>query len=541
MSSNLYDRITEQQNIYNSLLRKANRFRIMNDDKPSAQECTYLQAAADAKSKLIQLTSNTAGTGAERAAHRRDLDELDRRISDIKKELALIPKKPKTAPDDDKKDDTDKANNNKAAEKESDYDIDVKSWFPPEPPKHCFADVSGMEEVKKKLAGCVITDDLKELADCLRMKLLNSFLFVGPPGCGKTYITEAFIRELIDCYGYKYMRLNAADIVKKWAGEAEAIIKRVFEEAVSCAPVVVFIDEIDGICKNRSLPDLPEYAASITSSFLDNYNRINSVADKKIVFIGATNYPNRVDSAMIDRVEVVNVGLPDTGAREKAFTVALKDVLQLDSDITCAYMAEHTEGFNYRDIVRLTENIKKLFFNYFRTKISSSAAITPEEKETMKTECIKALHSGKVRLTRHLFDIQLAAFTPSNKSEIINDIEKWLGDIEFESELADDTDTDSDKIISAMLDGKVFYTVSADKKEYERDPDTGEVSVTLTVSSEAESLIIIYDSNPKKCDARADGRFVYTFVPAAGKSEHTLKIMDGAASWTAETVIRTVN
>ena len=60
------------------------------------------------------------------------------------------------------------------------------------------------------------------------MKQLHSYFFIGPPGCGKTYIIEAFAHELMD-QNYKYLSLVGSDILSRFVGEAEKIITRLFE------------------------------------------------------------------------------------------------------------------------------------------------------------------------------------------------------------------------------------------------------------------------------------------------------------------------
>lgn len=81
---------------------------------------------------------------------------------------------------------------------------------------------------------------------------------------------------------------------------------------------LVFVDEIDGVSINRNLPGIAEYQASITTAFLTDYNHINN-SDKDIVFIGVTNFPERMDSAMHSRVELIRVPLPDREARKGYF------------------------------------------------------------------------------------------------------------------------------------------------------------------------------------------------------------------------------
>ena len=292
---------------------------------------------------------------------------------------------------------------------------EVKSWFK-EMPKVSFEDVVGMHELKKKLRGCIEDSKLQKIRKYLGIRNQKAYFFVGPPGCGKTYLIEAFAHELVANKEYKYMSLDGSDILSKYVGDAEKTITRLFEEAEKNAPCIVFIDEIDGICKSRSIKDLPEYAASITTAFLTGYNRIKSL-DLPIVFIGATNYPTKVDNAMMDRVEIINVPFPDKEGRALKFRQELGKSLKLKSGFTFEDMADATEEqeneYNYRDIERLCEEMKVL-------AIQEVLNIYNNEDKA-----ISAMQTGEYAVSRELFEKARGKCTPTPKQAIKKEILEW--------------------------------------------------------------------------------------------------------------------
>lgn len=284
-----------------------------------------------------------------------------------------------------------------------------------------------MAELKDKLQDCVTNSNCEELLDFLKIPRLNTYFFVGPPGCGKTYIIEAFANELVNNKDkeYKYLSLVGSDIISRYVGDAEKIVTRMFEEAENCAPCIVFIDEIDGVCRNRSQKSMPEYAASITTSFLTGYNRMKN-SGKSIIFIGATNYPQRVDSAMLDRAEVIRVPLPDKDARSNAFRMQFEGIIELDDDICFDDMAEVTDGYNYRDIERVTSNMKKSIFEQVMQQAGN------------QKDAIELIKFGKFKLKKKDFDDAMADFKPSSKKDIIDAIDKWERNLNNDSYLIDD-------------------------------------------------------------------------------------------------------
>ena len=142
------------------------------------------------------------------------------------------------------------------------------------------------------------------------------------------------------------------------------------------------------------------------------YNRINN-SDKPIIFIGATNYPDQVDNAMLDRVELVRVPFPDLEARTFSFEKHFKDLVTLEEGFTFRQMGEATDTYNYRDIQRLTSRIKN--------KILKEVMKTYGDEET----ALNALKTGEFRLTRELFRQSQESCLPTPKEDIIKALDEW--------------------------------------------------------------------------------------------------------------------
>lgn len=304
-------------------------------------------------------------------------------------------------------------NTAKAAKSNGKDEINTEAWFRPSP-KHGFDDVAGMESIKTKLSVNIGDAKYIELKKSLNLKNLNGFFFYGPPGCGKTYIVEAFANELIKS-GYHYICLDAKDILDRYVGGAEKIVGRLMELAEESAPCIVFIDELDGVCKNRSLPNLPEYASSITTAFLTGYNRLVS-SDKEIIFIGASNYPEKVDSAMLSRMELIRIPLPDKAAREGNLKYAFSKS-ELQCTMPIEEMAAMTENFDCRDLNSLVENCLKKVFEILKGRYPDGASAT------------EALRNGEVVLDRELFQKIFDEYMPFPKEADRRRLEEWEKEI----------------------------------------------------------------------------------------------------------------
>ncbi len=379
------------------------------------EEGRYLQEAARLQSEMAQISD-----GELRKYHERRAREIGKRIEAVVQSVSpetyqkmMAERARKENGGADRRDDRPATNSNRAATGKNDKAVSeemVQSWFK-DSPKHSFEDVSGMHELKEELKSCIADAKLQKIRKALKMSTVHSYFFIGPPGCGKTYIIEAFAHELMG-KNFKYISLDGSNILSRYVGDAEKIITRLFEEAEQNAPCIVFIDEIDGVCRNRKMQDLPVWASSMTTAFLTSYNRINA-SDKEIIFIGATNYPNKVDDAMLDRVQLVRVNMPDEEALEAAYERKISKIMQLEDGFTYRQMAASSVHYNYRDVDRLVEKVKAQV-------LKDILATYPDEDAA-----VEALANGSYRLSQKLFANAQSEYTPTPKDSILEEIDDF--------------------------------------------------------------------------------------------------------------------
>ena len=116
-----------------------------------------------------------------------------------------------------------------------------------EKPNVRWDDVVGLADAKQALREAVILPlRLPHLFSGKRQPWRGILLY-GPPGTGKSYLAKAVATEV----GGTFFSISSSDLMSKWHGESEKLVKQLFAMARENKPSVIFIDEIDSIATIR--------------------------------------------------------------------------------------------------------------------------------------------------------------------------------------------------------------------------------------------------------------------------------------------------
>ena len=261
-----------------------------------------------------------------------------------------------------------------------------------------FAAVAGMEDLKQLMREEVI-EPLHNPEEYHRygVTIPNGMLLYGPPGCGKTFFAKHFAEEV----GFNFMCITPATLKSRYVNATQENIAKMFKEAEENAPTVIFIDEMNELVPNRDDGNVHEMSRSAVNEMLAQMDR---TGEKGIFIIGATNYPNMIDPAILRAGRLDKkyyIGVPDIEARMALFRLYLKK-RPYDFGLDYHLLADMTQGYVSADIQLIVNDASR---NALRqhSKITMEllkAAITNttpslSNNELRKYERIRAMMNGE--------------------------------------------------------------------------------------------------------------------------------------------------
>jgi len=170
-------------------------------------------------------------------------------------------------------------------------------------------------------------------------------LLYGPPGTGKSYLAKACATEA----NGTFFAVSSSDLVSKWLGESEKLVKQLFKMAREAKPSIIFIDEVDSLCGSRSEGE-NETSRRIKTEFLVQMQGVGNDMEGVLV-LGATNVPWELDGAIRRRFEKrIYIPLPDIQARVGQFKIRLGHTPNELTEDDFMELGKATEGYSGSDI-----------------------------------------------------------------------------------------------------------------------------------------------------------------------------------------------
>jgi len=214
-----------------------------------------------------------------------------------------------------------------------------------EKPNVKWEDIAGLEGAKEALKEAVILPIKFPHLFTGKRTPWRGILLYGPPGTGKSYLAKAVATEAASTF----FSISSSDLVSKWMGESEKLVKQLFTMARENKPAIIFIDEIDSLCGSRGDGE-SEASRRIKTEFLVQMQGVGNDSTGVLV-LGATNLPWGLDSAIRRRFEKrIYIPVPEAPARAQMFKLNVGSTPCSLSAEEYKKLGETSEGFTGSDI-----------------------------------------------------------------------------------------------------------------------------------------------------------------------------------------------
>jgi transitional endoplasmic reticulum ATPase len=243
------------------------------------------------------------------------------------------------------------------------------------PSKVTYEDIGGLGNQVQRIREMIeLPLKYPEVFERLGVEPPKGVFLYGPPGTGKTLIVRAVANET-DAY---FLHISGPEIMGKFYGESEERLRKVFVEAQSNAPAIIFIDEIDAIApKREDLGGEKQVEKRVVAQLLSLMDGLASRG--KVIVIGATNIPNTIDPALrrpgrFDRE--LSVSIPDKKGRFEILEIHTRG-MPLAVDVSLEKLSAITHGFVGADLEALAREAAMTALRRILPKIDYELAEIP--------------------------------------------------------------------------------------------------------------------------------------------------------------------
>lgn len=228
----------------------------------------------------------------------------------------------------------------------------------------CYDDIGGMKKVIKEIRKSIELPLLQPaIFQLFGITPHKGILFVAPHGCGKTFLSQCIRNET----PVHYEHIPCLDIIARPPELTLTIFRRFCERAISKAPSIVYIDDIDLIARDQKLSN-NQVDQRLKYTVLANIDRL--LQEKQIVVIATATSADNITPELLGNRLMHQITITKPNKKERVdivtkltrkYTVAEKtspeDLVELYNASTGSELQSHIQRIVTLKTLRSLEKI----------------------------------------------------------------------------------------------------------------------------------------------------------------------------------------
>lgn len=159
-------------------------------------------------------------------------------------------------------------------------------------PEESFDSLGGLDDVIDRAKELIeVPLEHGDVLEKIGARPVRGVLFTGPAGTGKTL----FARIMAAKSGAEFYLINGPEIMSKWYGQSEELLRMIFADARKQRSIV-FFDEIDSVAGRRT-DTAHEASNRVVATLLTELDGF-SASEHQLMVLATTNRPEDVDEAL---------------------------------------------------------------------------------------------------------------------------------------------------------------------------------------------------------------------------------------------------
>lgn len=228
-------------------------------------------------------------------------------------------------------------------------------------------------------------------------------VLASAPGLGKT----TFARSLAQSAGLPFFPTSVSAWFSNSPGYLDSVIKQidqVFAEAIAVAPAIIFLDEIEALPSRTTNDRNSSWWIPVVGHMLLKLDSATSGDSAKLIIIGATNHPEKLDPALVRpgrMSKIIHIDKPDAEALAGIFRQHLGEDLPGADLQSVAKMAVGCTGADVLGWVKAARSAARQAHRPFELKDLTNQ-ILPMQLRSEKLTWRIAVHEAAHAVVSHI-------------------------------------------------------------------------------------------------------------------------------------------